>query len=80
MDQIINKVEKLPLYTIDIKELYQNGVRVQLKFSDLINDGVLIEKQYRNRLKEFNWDQFNNSFVYKRFRSGIFLYFSRLSC
>ena len=49
MDQIINKVEKLPLYTIDIKELYQNGVRVQLKFSDLINDGVLIEKQYREK-------------------------------
>ena len=67
MDQIVNKVDKLPLYTIDIKELYQNGVRIQLKFSDLINDGVLIEKQYRKQLKEFNWNQFNNSFVYVTF-------------
>ena len=64
MDQIVNKVEKLPLDTIDIKELYQNGVRAQLKFSDLIDDGVLIEKQFRKQLKEFNWDQFNNTFVY----------------
>ena len=67
MDQIVNKVEKLPLDTIDIKKLYQNGVRAQLKFSDLIDDGVLIEKQFRKQLKEFNWDQFNNTFVYVTF-------------
>ena len=64
MDKIINRVKKSPLITLDIKEYYQEGKREKINFSSFLEDDVLIEKKFRENLKNYNWNKFKNSFVY----------------
>ena len=64
MDKIVNRVKSSPLITIDIKEYYQEGKREKINFSSFLDDGILIEKRFRDKLKNYEWNQFNDSFVY----------------
>ena len=64
MDKIVNRVKSSPLITIDIKEYYQEGKREKINFSSFLDDGILIEKRFRDKLKNYKWNQFNDSFVY----------------
>ena len=64
MDKIINRVKKSPLITIDIKDYYQEGKRDKINLSSFLEDDILIEKKFRKNLKNYNWNQFKNSFVY----------------
>ena len=35
-----------------------------INFSSFLDDGILIEKKFRDKLKNYEWNQFNDSFVY----------------
>lgn len=64
MDKIINRVKNSPLISIDIKEYYQEGKRQKINLSSFLDDGILIEKKFRDKLKNYRWSQFKDSFVY----------------
>ena len=63
MDEIINKVEGLDIITIDVKDFYSEGERVALDISNFLDEGILMEKSFRNKLKNFDWSIFNNKYV-----------------
>lgn len=64
MDKIINRVKNSSLITIDIKEYYQEGKRKKINFSSFLDNGILIEKQFRDKLKNYDWKQYKDCFVY----------------
>ena len=63
MGEIVNKVENLDIITIDVKDFYFDGERVELDISDFLNNGILIEKNFRDKLKKFDWSIYNNKYV-----------------
>lgn len=64
MDEIVNKVKGLDVITIDVKDFYTLGIREKLNVSDFLEDGVLIEKIFRKKLMDFDWQIYSKKFVY----------------
>ena len=64
MDEIVNKVKGLDVITIDVKDFYILGIREKLNVSDFLEDGVLIEKIFRKKLMDFDWQIYSKKFVY----------------
>ena len=64
MDEIVNKVKGLDVITIDVKDFYTPGIREKLNISDFLEDGVLIEKIFRKKLMDFDWQLYSKKFVY----------------
>ena len=64
MDEIVNKVKDLDVITIDVKDFYTQGTREKFNVSDFLEDGVLIEKTFRKKLMDFDWQIYSNKFVY----------------
>lgn len=63
-EEIINKVAKSPLVTIDLEELYPKGERVLLDISDWLYEGLILrEKDFRECVKNHEWKQYQNKFV-----------------
>ena len=63
-DQIINKVAKSPLITIDLEDFKTKGPRTFIDVSQWLEDGFLLrEKPFRATLKEYNWTKFKNHHV-----------------
>lgn len=63
-DEIVNRVANSPIVTFNLEELYQDGNRCILDISQWLHEGfILREKEFRNSLKEENWDKYKNSFV-----------------
>ena len=63
MGEIVNKVKKLDVITIDVKDFYVEGKREQIDLSDLLEDGILMEKKFREKLKNFDWSIYNEKYV-----------------
>lgn len=64
MDEIVNKVKGLDVITVDVKDFYTPGIREKLNISDFLEDGVLIEKIFRKKLMDFDWQIYSKKFVY----------------
>ena len=64
MSEIINRVAKSKLETIDLEDLYIDGKRTQLDISQWLYEGLLLrEKEFRAHLKAHDWSQYNNQLV-----------------
>ena len=63
MGEIVNKVKRLDVITIDVKDFYVEGKREQIDLSDLLEDGILMEKKFREKLKNFDWSIYNEKYV-----------------
>tara|TARA_B100001115_G_C15629561_1_gene302453 strand:+ start:96 stop:602 length:507 start_codon:yes stop_codon:yes gene_type:complete len=63
MGEIVNKVKRLDVITIDVKDFYFEGKREQIDLSDLLEDGILMEKKFREKLKNFDWSIYNDKYV-----------------
>mgnify|MGYP001171650849 FL=1 len=62
--EILNKVENSSLRTIDLDSLIPNNPRIIFDIKDwLKNDLILIEKDFRELVKNHNWDQYSGKFV-----------------
>jgi hypothetical protein len=62
--EIINKVAQSGLVTIDLEEFYIPGERVLFDLKEwLFEELILKEKDFRARLKDFNWDNYKGKFV-----------------
>lgn len=64
MDEIVNKVAESGLITIDLEKMIPEGPRAEIDLKDLLFQGlVLREKDFRNYIKESDWDAYNGRFV-----------------
>jgi len=63
-DEIINRVANSKLVTIDLEDYYPKGERVVFDIKDWLLEGlVLREKDFRQQASEYNWQQYQNSYV-----------------
>ena len=64
INPIINKVASSDLITLDLEEFYPSGEIVVFDLKDFLFKGlVLKEKDFREALKIFNWEQYRNKNV-----------------
>lgn len=63
-EEITNKVAQSGLVTIDLEEFYCSGERVLLDIKEnLFQEMILREKDFREFLKNENWEKYNDKFV-----------------
>lgn len=63
-DEIINKVANSALEVFDLEDYYPNGIRTQIDISQWLFEGFLLkEKDFREALKNHDWQQYQNHFV-----------------
>lgn len=62
--EIINKVAQSGLITIDLEDLYIPGARVLFDIKPwLYEELILKEKDFREKLKTHNWEDYNDKLV-----------------
>ncbi|WP_308991518.1 DUF2480 family protein [Mariniflexile litorale] len=62
--EIINRVANSVLVTINLEDYYPKGPRVLFDIKDWLYEGfVLREKDFRNQVAEYNWAQYQDSYV-----------------
>jgi len=62
--EIVNRVANSKLVTIDLDSLYPKGERIVLDISQWLFQGLIVrEKEFRNHLKEHDWEQYKDSYV-----------------
>lgn len=63
-DEIINKVAQSKLVTFDLEDYYPKGERKVIDLKDWLYEGfILREKEFRNFLAEYDWEQYADAFV-----------------
>lgn len=63
-DEIINRVSKSPLITLDLEDFYPNGNRIVFDLKDwLYEELILKEKEFRENLIQHDWDRYTNAYV-----------------
>lgn len=63
-EEIINRVAKSGLITLDLEEFYPEGERVLYDIKDNLWEGIALkEKDFRAFVKEHDWSQYQDQFV-----------------
>ncbi|WP_203295284.1 DUF2480 family protein [Luteirhabdus pelagi] len=63
-NEIINRVANSKLVTFDLEEFYPAGERVTVDISQWLLEGIVLkEKDFRTAIRDFNWEQYQNSFI-----------------
>ena len=63
-DEIVNKVAKSNLITIELKDFHTQGERIELDLKKwLFNELILKEKEFRGHLKNQDWSIYNDKLV-----------------
>ncbi len=63
-DEIVNRVAKSPLITVNLEEFYPEGSRILLDIKPWLFEGlVLREKEFRAAVEQHNWEQYKDVFV-----------------
>lgn len=63
-EEIINRVTKSSLVTIDLEDFYPSGNRISFDITPwLLNGLVLQEKKFREYVKDHDWEQYKDSYV-----------------
>jgi len=63
-DEIINRVANSKLVTINLEDYYPVGKRILFDIKDWLYEGfVLREKDFRDRVKSFDWAQYKDCYV-----------------
>ncbi|NNL79939.1 MAG: DUF2480 family protein [Flavobacteriaceae bacterium] len=62
--EIVNRVAKSSLITIDLEEFYPDGNRVVFDIKDWLWEGlVLKEKEFRSAINDHNWEEYEDKFI-----------------
>lgn len=62
---IPNKVAQSGLITISLEDYYPLGDRHELDIAEWLYEGLILrEKDFRQKVKEHNWNQYEDSFVW----------------
>ena len=63
-EEIVNRVAKSGLITVDLEEFYPEGERVLYDIKENLWEGIALkEKDFRAFVKEHNWSQYQDQFV-----------------
>lgn len=63
-EEIINRVALSKLIVIDLEDYYPIGERILFDIKDWLYEGfVLREKDFREKIKEHDWEKYQNGFV-----------------
>lgn len=63
-DEIINRVANSKLVTIDLEDFYPKGKRIVFDIKDWLFEGLILrEKDYRLKVKEHDWSQYQDNYV-----------------
>jgi hypothetical protein len=63
--EIINRVAKSPLQIFDLEDFFPEGKRIGIDISIWMWEGfILKESEFRDALKNHNWSQYQNAYVY----------------
>lgn len=63
-EEIINRVSKSNLMTIDLEELYPKGKRIVVDIAVWLYEGLILkEKDFRNHVKNHDWEQYKDSYI-----------------
>ena len=61
---IVNRVAKSKLVTLDLEELYPKGDRFHIDISQWLEEGLILrEKDFREALRSHDWGNYKNGFV-----------------
>jgi hypothetical protein len=64
MEEIINKVANSVLEVFDLEDYYMEGIREKIDMSQWLFEGyILKEKDFRENLKNHNWEQYRNHLI-----------------
>ena len=64
MEEIVNRVSKSGLITLDLEQIQISGDRVALDIKDwLFHEMILKEKEFRTYVKEHDWEQYAGKHV-----------------
>ncbi len=64
MNEIVNRVENSSLVQVSLDEFYPTGERVLFDIKDFLRDEIaLIEKEFREKVKETNWAEYEGKYV-----------------
>ncbi len=64
MEEIRNKVAESGLITLSLEDYYPSGTRQELDIAPWLYEGMILrEKEFRNYLKEHNWQQYEGAYV-----------------
>jgi len=63
-EEIINRVSKSNLVTIELEDFYSDGKRIVLDISKWLHEGLILkEKDFRESIELHDWEQYNNNYV-----------------
>jgi hypothetical protein len=63
-NEIVNRVAKSSLKTINLEDLYPLGKRISIDIKPwLFNGFILKEKEFRTQLKNHDWNQYKNTYI-----------------
>lgn len=63
-EEIVNRIAKSKLVTVNLEQFYPEGERVLFDLKDwLYEEFVLREKEFRSSVKEHNWSQYEGKYV-----------------
>jgi hypothetical protein len=63
--EIINRVAKSPLQIFDLEDYFPEGNRIGIDISVWMWEGfILKESEFRDALKNHNWSQYQDAYVY----------------
>jgi hypothetical protein len=63
-DEIVNKVANSKLITISPEDYYTEGKRMELDIAAWLYEGLMLrEKDFRQYVKEHNWEQYQDAYV-----------------
>jgi Protein of unknown function (DUF2480) len=64
MEEIVNKVANSALEVFDLEDYYVEGIRTKIDISQWLYEGfILKEKDFREALKNHDWEQYQNHLV-----------------
>lgn len=63
-NEIVNRVANSQLKTIDLEDFYPQGTRTSIDIKNwLFHELILKETEFREHLKNHDWEQYNNKYV-----------------
>ena len=63
-EEIINRVAKSPLVTIDLEDYYPEGKRVVFDISDWLYKGLILkEKDFRESVEQHDFSQYKDNYI-----------------
>lgn len=63
-DEIVNRVSKSNLVTIELEDFYPDGKRLVFDISKWLFQGLILkEKDFRENVEQHNWEQYSNNYI-----------------